>query len=86
MSNNQIITQEILNFLYENFPLALENKPLPMNSSLYEAGILDSVGIVELVDFLETRYDIKIKNEDITLEKFGSVNKMVNLTLLKKGD
>lgn len=86
MNNNQIITDEILNFLYENFPLAHENKPLPMNSSLYEAGILDSVGIIELVDFLEIRYDIKIKNEDITLEKFGSINKMVNLILLKKGE
>ena len=67
-------------------PLAIESKPLPMNSSLYEAGILDSVGIIELVSFLEEKYGIQIENNEITIEKFGSVNKMAKLIIDKKND
>ena len=86
MDRNQTITKEILDYLYENFPLAIESKPLPMNSSLYEAGILDSVGIIELVSFLEEKYGIQIENNEITIEKFGSVNKMAKLIIDKKND
>ena len=57
-----------------------------MNSSLYEAGILDSLGIIELVTFLEEKYNIKIQNDEITIEKFGSINKMAKLALKKKSE
>ena len=57
-----------------------------MNSSLYEAGILDSVGIIELVVFLQEKYGIQIENDEITIEKFGSINKMAKLIIDKKSD
>ena len=73
MDKYQTITKEILDYLYENFPLAVESKPLPMNSSLYEAGILDSLGIIELVSFLEEKYNIKIeKNTKFYFVLFAS--------------
>ncbi len=39
-----------------------------------ETGLLDSAGIMELIVWLETRFDIEIDQADITIDTLGSVN------------
>lgn len=40
---------------------------------LLESGMLDSLDVIRLVHFLETRFDIHIPQEDVTLNHFQSV-------------
>ena len=40
---------------------------------------MDSFGVIDIVTFLEGNYSIKIKDEEITKERFGSINKMAKL-------
>ena len=40
--------------------------------------------MVELVSFIEKKFKITINDEEITKEKFGSINKMTNLIYSKK--
>lgn len=40
------------------------------NASLTESGVIDSVGMMALVGFLEDRYGIKIEDEDLMPENF----------------
>ena len=54
-----------------------------MDKSLLELGLLDSFGVVELVEHLEEKYEISIEDTELTKEKFGSITKMANLTLEK---
>ena len=54
-----------------------------MNKSLYELGLLDSMGVIELVEFLENEFNIRIEDEEITYEKMGSINKMTELIISK---
>ena len=70
---------ELLSYLYETNPLAEEQRPLPLDESLYEMDILDSFGVIELVEYVESRWDIKILDSEITKEKFGGINKMAKL-------
>jgi acyl carrier protein len=56
---------------------------LPVDQSLYESGILDSFGVVELVDFIEKRWSISILDAEITKENFGGINKMATLISAK---
>ena len=44
---------------------------------LAEAGILDSAGMLELIMWFETTFDVSIEQADLTLEKFGTVDAMV---------
>lgn len=44
--------------------------------SLIESGVLDSMGIVILVQGLQSTFDIELDFADITLENFGSVDKI----------
>jgi acyl carrier protein len=45
--------------------------------SLLEAGILDSLGVLELVGFLEERYGIRVGDDEMMPENFGSIDAIV---------
>ncbi|MBI3558082.1 MAG: acyl carrier protein [Deltaproteobacteria bacterium] len=57
---------------------------LPMDSSLLEAGILDSYAVVELITYLEAEFDLRIPEEDFTKEKLGSIQKMADYVVTHK--
>jgi acyl carrier protein len=40
---------------------------------IFESGLLDSFGIIELVFALEQQFQIKINTEDLTVQNFSSV-------------
>ncbi|MEO8000009.1 MAG: phosphopantetheine-binding protein [Gemmatimonadaceae bacterium] len=44
---------------------------------LLEAGLLDSASVLEMIVWLETKLDIEIDLGALTIENFGSVNRMV---------
>jgi acyl carrier protein len=58
------VEQEIRTFLVENFSLGGDINRLPGGRSLTERGIIDSIGIVEVLTFLETQYDIQIDDHE----------------------
>ena len=61
----QFITQELLGD--ERFTLHDED-------SLLLDGMIDSLGMLRLVAFVEQRFEIQIPYEDITIENFNTVN------------
>ena len=42
-------------------------------------GLIDSFGVIEIISYLEKKYKIRINDNEITKEKFGSLNKMSKL-------
>jgi acyl carrier protein len=48
--------------------------PLANETSLLESGILDSLGLLRLVVFLEEQFGITLGDADLLPEKFASVN------------
>ena len=66
---------ELLNFIVNNFMVDLED--VPLDKSLIDEGIIDSFGLVEIATFLEKAFDIKVDEEDMIRENFGSVNKLI---------
>lgn len=69
------IQEKLLNFICENF--FVERDEIDINRSLVETGIIDSIGLIEISAFMEKFFSIKVEEEDITRENFGSVVKMV---------
>jgi len=43
------------------------------DEDLIESGVVDSMGIFQLIAFLEERFGIKIGDEQITPENFGTI-------------
>ena len=69
--------QQIRDFLAVNFLLGQDPGALQGSSSLIEAGLIDSTGVLELVGFLEEEFDIRIQDDDLTPENFDSVDNIL---------
>ena len=52
---------------------------IDLEENFFEAGLIDSFGVIEIISYLEKKYKIRINDNEITKEKFGSLNKMSKL-------
>lgn len=66
------IGQEIREFIHQEIAFGDESVTIAEETPLYE-GILDSLGLVDLVSFLENRFGIVIEDEDLSSENFRTV-------------
>lgn len=69
---------EMLNYIYINFPIA-KKKKVTEKDHLLESGIIDSLGIMEIVNYLIEEKGVEIDEEDLTPENFDSVESIVTL-------
>ena len=51
---------------------------IDFDKSLIEKGIMDSTGVLELVEFLESTYSIKIEDEELVPENLETINNILN--------
>ncbi|MBT6601153.1 MAG: hypothetical protein HOB32_05800 [Nitrospina sp.] len=75
----QSIQETIVSYILENHISKYTAETLPLDQSLFELDILDSMGIVELIAFIETNWSIAIEDKEITTEELGSIHKIVIL-------
>lgn len=61
----EFITQEML---HGNLTSKIEN-----DDQLLESGIIDSLGIMTLLSFIEENFSIQIQGEDLIPENFASI-------------
>jgi acyl carrier protein len=64
--------QGIHEFICANFPLA-RKVSVGMSDRLLEEGLVDSLGLLLIVDFLERTYGMTVKETDMVLSNFGSI-------------
>ena len=83
MEQNEV-RETIVKYLQYGNPLFAKLDEIPYDDSLVELGYVDSFGVIDIVTFLEGTYNIQILDEEITKEKFGSINKMIALILSKR--
>ena len=79
MKKSSKIIDTIIDYLKKGNPIYNELQVIPLDQSLVELGYMDSFGVIDMVTFLEGYYSITIKDDEITKEKFGSINKMAKL-------
>ena len=58
---------------FRKFPL-VKSRGLEDSSALLEEGVLDSLGILELVDFLQGELDVCVEDDDLTPDNFASID------------
>ncbi|HQG31145.1 MAG TPA: acyl carrier protein [Deltaproteobacteria bacterium] len=74
----------IIDFIKENFIMGRSDVVLDPEQSLIESGIMDSTGVLELVEFLEATYGIHIEDEELVPENLETVLNIVGF-LKRKG-
>jgi acyl carrier protein len=53
--------------------------PLTADFPIIEGGLVDSLGLFKLISFIEERYSVRIRPEDILLENFATLGAVVRL-------
>lgn len=70
----QALEQEIRKFVVDNFLFGQDDSRLGNGDSFLEHGIIDSTGVLELVSFLETRFDMKIGDAELVPDNLDSID------------
>lgn len=79
------IASEVRGFIIEAF-LFGDTERLPDDDvSLLEAGVLDSTGVLELIEFLEETYRFSVEDTETVPENLGSVGGLTRYVLAKTG-
>jgi acyl carrier protein len=79
-----MIKDEIKQFITEKF-LFNSDDPPGDDVSLLETNIVDSVGILEIVAFLESHFKVKVEDEELTAANLDSINRIANFIEKKRG-
>ncbi|HEY3279525.1 MAG TPA: acyl carrier protein [Gemmatimonadales bacterium] len=61
-------------YVRENFLYMRPDFPLGDGDRLLAKGIVDSMGVAELLGFLEAEFGVMVTDEDITEEHLGTLN------------
>ena len=79
------LEQDVRRFITENFVLVADGGSIAGDASLTRGGIVDSVGVVELIHFVETRFGIEIADEELVPENIDTIDNIVGYVRAKRG-
>ena len=74
---NKNTESKIREFLEENFFVDAAEAALPLDESLTQGGTIDSMGVLELIMFIEEEWGFKIPDEDTVPENLDTISRIV---------
>jgi acyl carrier protein len=75
--------ERIREFILRSFLFSTDETRLANDTSLTRSGIVDSMGVLEVLLFLERTWNIKLEDDELTLENLDSVNGIAALVSRK---
>jgi len=77
--------EKIRKFIFENFLFDAENSALDNNDSFLEKGIIDSTGILEVINWMEETFGFEVDDMELIPENLDSVNRLADFIKRKTG-
>lgn len=71
--------ERIRSFIQEELLFEDPNRVLTLDTPLLEQQIIDSLGLMELVAFLEREFEIEVDDADITTDHFQTISHIAEL-------
>ena len=75
--------EKIKNFIVENFLFG--ERGLEDDEPLFESGIIDSLGLIKLLAFIDETFKISMEMSEIDIENFNTLNDILE-TIKRKMD
>jgi acyl carrier protein len=79
------VTTEIRAYIVERFLFGQQSDRLTNSASFMEQQLVDSTGILEVVMFLESRYGIKVADDELIPENLDSIDRIAAFVRRKQG-
>ena len=71
---SQEIEQVLRSHIQEEFMADQPDSRLDLDTELIQEGVIDSLGIFNLVSFLMERFGIEVESEDVVIENFETLD------------
>jgi acyl carrier protein len=84
MTDATDVRGDMRSFLADNFLYMHPGVELKDPDNFLTLGIIDSLGFVELVEEVQSRYGLAIEDVEITEENFGSINAIAQFVAAKQ--
>ena len=78
------IRAELTEFIVTNYLFGDITRVPQDDDTLVEAGIIDSTGILELIEFLESRFGIEVAEAETVPENLGSISSLTSYVMRKR--
>jgi acyl carrier protein len=75
----------IRQFIVDNFLAGKDDPSFKNSDSFMETRVIDSTGIMELLEFVEEEWGISVDDSELTPENFDSVSKVAGFVQGKLG-
>ena len=79
----QEVEKELREYVVGNFLFGRDDPTLRNGDSLMERGVVDSTGVLELIQHLEAKYGIKVQDEDLIPDNLDSISNLARFVLSK---
>jgi acyl carrier protein len=79
------IQDRVREFIRENFLYMRPNFQLENADPLLGNGVIDSLGVMELITFLEEQFAIQVADAEVTEDNLGSINAIARYVQTKRG-
>lgn len=84
MDVTALIKDQVRELILLNFPLAKTQSALSYDTPLLEAGIIDSMGVLDLLMELEDMFEISYEDGDLLPENFESISNIAACIQIKQ--
>jgi len=84
MRPSTTISERVRQVVFEKFPLA-KKRGVKDSDELLESGIVDSLGILDLVAVLEAEFGLTVSDEDLLPENFRSIERIAQFASQRSG-
>ena len=73
--SQEYISEEVRQFIVDNFLFGRE-APFSSEDSFIEKGLIDSTGVLELIAFIEAKYNIRVLEEETIPDNLDSLRRL----------
>ena len=81
---NTNVKARIRQFINANFPLTRQQAALTDDASLLNSGLVDSLGVLDLVTFIENEFGVMVADEDLAAENFETIGQIAVFVHMKQ--
>ncbi|MCW3836909.1 acyl carrier protein [Sphingomonas canadensis] len=74
-----MIEEAIRDYIVRNSRAALDSASLTPDTDVIAEGLVDSLMLLQMTDFIEDHFGVEILPDDLTFENFGSIAKITAL-------
>lgn len=75
--------EKIREFILKNYLFTDDAGALGDNESFLEKGIIDSTGVLEVIEFLRVEFGVRVEDEEMVPENLDSILRLTEFTTRK---